>query len=379
MAGSKTSLRELSVAVTIGLLRDGVDFRRQDLYDPAAFLEYAGQAIVGDIAAARGLLCQPVFAGEYRQIVDNGYQLGRAIFANPHFQIKSGDRIAWLGNDTQKDDPIDIAVGDYKFSLKEDSFILENMGLYRLLNCYTGSCYRTRHIFSDYARAEYEHWFAVSWGELLAYLQANGGCWQLENPAKGTKSRIALEEGGVRLESFFRGKRTACNLLPLDCTLAVYEISCAKSIKEYVFARFINRVLAYNRRYNQAKKACAVAAAGALAAELNRNLNYDAGLPRFLRIHSFPYYYAKTTVAGVEIYRVPDLQSFKREIVIEAIEPSVPDTQANILTTIRNVKTGGKLVLRNECRFSHGQFNGVPEAKMYYAQGGSLLVIYEPI
>ena len=120
-------------------------------------------------------------------------------------------------------------------------------------------------------------------------------------------------------------------------------------------------------------------ASEALAEELNDNLNYRAGLPRFLRIHNFEYYYAKTTPYGVEVLRVPSIRDFGDNIRIESIEASVPNTQANILTTIVNINTGRHLVLRNECRFSHGQFNGTPEAKMYYEHGGSLLTIYDPI
>lgn len=84
------------------------------------------------------------------------------------------------------------------------------------------------------------------------------------------------------------------------------------------------------------QKVCAVAATTNLAKELNDNLNYNAGLPRFLRIHTSEYYYAKTTTSGINIFRVPDIKSFGNDIVIESIVGSVPDKQANILTTIRN-------------------------------------------
>lgn len=134
-----------------------------------------------------------------------------------------------------------------------------------------------------------------------------------------------------------------------------------------------------NDNYNAKKKSCAIAATAALANELNSNLNYNAGLPRFLRIHNKEYYYAKTTSSGIEIFKVPAISAFGNDIVIDSIVSSVPDKQANILTTIENKKTGKTLVLRNECRFSHGQFNGTPEAKMYYEHGGSLEVIYETI
>ena len=77
--------------------------------------------------------------------------------------------------------------------------------------------------------------------------------------------------------------------------------------------------------------------------------------------------------------KVPNIQSFGNDIIIESIKGSVPDKQANILTTIKNTKTNQTLVIRNECRFSHGKFNGTPEAKMYYERGGSLDIIYERI
>lgn len=110
-----------------------------------------------------------------------------------------------------------------------------------------------------------------------------------------------------------------------------------------------------------------------------QNLNYSSGIARFLRIHEHSYYYAKTTSLGVELYEVPSKDTFISTIQITSIIGSVPDKQANILTTIKNIETNQTLVLRNECRFSHGQFNGTPEAKLYYEHGGSLEIIYKKI
>lgn len=156
MADIKTHLRELSVATTIGLLKMEIDFKKSDLYDAKRFLSYAQKVISGDISSASNIASETTFTGELRQIVDNGYQLGKAIYENENFNITKDAVITWQGNDTQKDDPVDITIDEYGFSLKEESFILENMGLYKLLNCYTGSSYKKRHIFSDYARREYE-------------------------------------------------------------------------------------------------------------------------------------------------------------------------------------------------------------------------------
>lgn len=379
MADIKTHLRELSVATTIGLLRDSIIFTPQDLYDSHKFFSYAKQVVSGDISSANNLCTQPMFSGELRQIVDNGYRLGVKIYNHPYFTITKNDQITWQGNDTQKDDPVDITVGSYGFSLKEESFILENMGLYKLLNCYTGSSYRKRHIFSDYARTEYEHWFSITWEQLIHTLEQNHFEWKYNNAAKNKGGKITLQGNTVKLDYLQGGNVSVSSTLPKNCTLSDFEQHTTSKTREEVFAKYINMSLDSNTAYNTAKKACAVAASQALANELNTNLNYNAGLPRFLRIHNKEYFYAKTTAAGIEIYKVPALSAFGNDIIIESIVSSVPDKQANILTTIKNTKTGKTLVLRNECRFSHGQFNGTPEAKMYYEHGGSLMVIYETI
>lgn len=379
MADIKTNLRELSVATTIGLLSRNVNFQLDELYDSKRFFMYAQRVIDGDISSALNIKKESKFTGELQQIVDNGYKLGEAIFTNNHFSIPKNALISWLGNDTQKDDPIDITVGKYGFSLKEDSFILENMGLYKLLNCYTGSKYKKRHIFNDYARNEYEHWFSVTWDKLLNILVSNNNTWSYHNISKHKKGIITLSGCDVNLEYFKEDKLLECSTLPKNCSLGSFEKMTSKKTREQVFSKFIKMQLADNADYIAAKKLCAIAAATALAEELKNNLNYTAGLPRFLRIHTNEYYYAKTTNSSVEIFKVPAKSSFGNDIVIESIKASVPDTQANILTTIKNKKTGNRLVLRNECRFSHGQFNGTPEAKMYYANGGSLEAIYEKV
>jgi hypothetical protein len=379
MADIKTHLRELSVATTIGLLNMEIKFTIDDLYDAKRFLAYAKKVISSDISSANNLAAEVTFDGELKQIVDNGYRLGKRIYEDSNFQIKKGYTITWQGNNTQKDDPIDITVGSYGFSLKEESFILENMGLYKLLNCYTGSKYKKRHIFSDYARPEYEEWFSVTWNELLSVLNNNNGIWGYNNTTKHKSGVITLDGDRVKLEYYQNNTLVASSNLPISCSLSDYEQGTSAKTREEVFSKFINRTLDNNAAYNSAQKKCAIAATEALAKELTTNLNYNAGLPRFLRIHEKEYYYAKTTSSGIDIFRVPSLEAFKNDIVIESIQSSVPQKQANILTTIKNKKTGRTLVLRNECRFSHGQFNGTPEAKMYYEHGGSLDVIYEMV
>jgi hypothetical protein len=98
-----------------------------------------------------------------------------------------------------------------------------------------------------------------------------------------------------------------------------------------------------------------------------------------LRLYrSEEYYYAKTTVHGVEIYLVPSKANSNVPIVIKGIQAKVPQHQLNIHTLIENKDTGKVIEFRNELRYSHGQFNGTPEAKFYLASG-DMTVLYKKI
>ena len=91
-----------------------------------------------------------------------------------------------------------------------------------------------------------------------------------------------------------------------------------------------------------------------------------------------PYYYAKTHNGEVELYRVPSETEFTKYIQITNIDYSVPKTQLNFHTTIKNLHSNEVIKLRNELRYSHGQLNGTPEAKLYI-DSGSLLSVYEKV
>ena len=377
MADLKTHLRELSVATTIGILKKSLNYSLEDLYIPKKFYLIAEAVIDNDISSAYDIYEQKNFAGELQQIISNGYKLGLAIFNCPEFKIANSDTITWVGNNTQKDDPTDITVGNYRFSLKEESFILENMGLYKLLNCFTGSSYtRGRHIFKDYAHEEYEDWFSVTWNEMLKILQ-DAHSWNFQK--NNTCSEIKITTS-VHFNYYKNDILEATSTIPINCNLSIFNQKTSSKTREKVFSKFINRELQYNRSYNEAKNKCALVAAEAVAKELNDNLNYSSGITRFLRFYDFEYYYAKTTLSQVEIFKIPAAKFFTDNIVVDSIKASVPESQANILTTIRNTTTNKTLTFRNECRFSHGQFNGTPEAKLYYENDMDTLdVIYTPI
>lgn len=77
MADIKTHLRELSVATTVGLLKQEIQFKKEDLYNSKKFMEYAREVISGDISSANNIEDVSIFSGELRTIIDNGYKLGK--------------------------------------------------------------------------------------------------------------------------------------------------------------------------------------------------------------------------------------------------------------------------------------------------------------
>ncbi|MBQ8415974.1 MAG: hypothetical protein IJX13_03605 [Clostridia bacterium] len=141
MADIKTHLRELTVATTVGVLARGTALRSSDLYDSKTLFSLAKSVVCNDVSSAANLLTYPTFTGEMKLIVDNGFKLGTKILSCEEFKISKSPKIQWLGNNTQKGDPVDVVIDGYGFSLKEESFILKNMGLYTLLNNLTGSNY----------------------------------------------------------------------------------------------------------------------------------------------------------------------------------------------------------------------------------------------
>ena len=123
------------------------------------------------------------------------------------------------------------------------------------------------------------------------------------------------------------------------------------------------------------KKRCSEIA-GKTVCDLIKANNNSAGLMRLLQIRDNSYYYAKISDSKVSLMYVPSSKEFKEIISVSSVDYIVPSSQLNIITTIHNTKNNNDLKLRNECRFSHGQFNGTPEAKMYFDKQTNLSSIY---
>lgn len=371
MADKKTNLRELSVGIGVYLILNGHDTKEYSTY-PQKFLAICKKTYRKDFSSLKLYSNIKNFSSLEKSIISNGFSLAKKITQN--FDVKKNDKIIWLGYKTQSGLPVDLVIGKHRFSLKEESFILENMGLYRYLSLITKKEFpRGLHIFKNFAPEEYDNWFKWTWSKLIKSarpfiyrsLKYNG--------------YIKFDDQSVSLlYKQNNGKLVESRLPKKPFGIDVFESNTVSITREKVFSKWVNKYLSKDIGYLSVKKKAAVKAGDNLVKFIMANLDKELlGLQRLLQIYDDEYYYAKTTGAGVQIYKVPSKSDFNKVVKIGLIKVSVPKSQLNLLTEIKNIDTGKSLILRNEIRFSHGQFNGTPEAKMYYE--GSLENIYEKI
>ena len=167
--------------------------------------------------------------------------------------------------------------------------------------------------------------------------------------------------------------------IPKDATTnEEYMASTTSHTREKVFSKWINSELSDNEEYTTIKKKCSTTAGETLSHLIKDNFN-SKNVFEFFRIYDFEDYYAKTTSSETVILKVPNKKDFNNVIEFIDCEYEVPSSQLNIISTFRNKVTKAELQFRNECRFSHGQFNGTPEAKMYVVRNTPLTALYNPI
>ena len=368
MADIKTNLREISVAITAALLIKKINFDYNDLYEPQKLKKLATTASV-NCENASNIFNIFEYTEDLKEIIENGYNLAISIVNSNYFKFNDNDDVVWVGYQTQKDDPIDLKIGNYSFSLKEDSFILKNMGLYQFLNDMTGSSFKHGlHVFSYFALDEYDSWFKYTWDNFVNYLST--GDWHFKNSyAKLNKNNKTV--------TLFYNKLSSTVPFNISSNNEFMKYTCSLT-REKVFSKWINNNFSSDEQYLTLKKKCSVEAGRKLANFVNNNYK-NSNILNFFRIYKNEYFYAKTTSKKIEILRVPSLSTFNNTIKFNGCKYSVPGSQLNMLTEFENINTHKKLEFRNECRFSHGQFNGTPEAKMYISKNSSLTDLYESI
>ncbi len=309
------------------------------------------------------------------EIIKNASKLGSTI--KEKFNLPNNPKISWVGCDTQSDSPIDLIIDKYKFSLKEESFILENMGLYKLLNILlnTNKYASGTHIFKEFAPNEFENWFNVTCNCLL-----NNGPYDFSAARVGKyKSEGVLENNGFFLR--YNDIESVRFDDIRNLSYKEFEARTNNHLREHVFSKWIKVSVEDDIKYIKAKKHCAIQAGENILKLVKECENTcPISLMRFFRIENEEYYYAKTTSHSLEIYKVPSISEACKNIIIEKIWTEVPKSQLNFYTKIVNLLNGCKIVFRNELRYSHGQFNGTPEAKCYIDRNNcNLTTMYEKI
>ena len=372
MGDKLTTLRELSVGYYFY-----TKTADSTLPTPSVFVDICNRNIKNSKIVLQDISKNPEnFNDEELITIKNGLKIAKIIEGKLH--INKNPIIEWVGRLTQSGSPIDIIINDKRISLKEDSYILSNMGLYDYLNIITNSKDHKKglNIFKIFAPREFNEWFKITLGLLIEQRPNMFSC-----ETDKYKSNMYIENNTLILSYKERGKQDKCvNIVNINnCSYEIFMSYTNPIIREKVFCKWI-KTIEKKQKYYEAKRRCSVTAGQNLIREYKKCIGTSPNsLLRLFNIDKNEYFYAKTTISGCELYYVPPISSCSNLITILNIEDDVPKSQLSIITTLKNTKSGVEIILRNEMRYSHGQFNGTPEAKLYFKRGFDLSIIYEPI
>lgn len=377
--GDKTKLRETSFSVFASAIAHGEEIDIDSIQSGEDFLKIADMYLPeADIDASSSLNKYNSMSKGMKDILNNGLELARGVANDPHFNLRENKKARWIGREPDSD-PLDAVIGDYGFSLKEDSFILKNMSVANFLKNMTGENHekgrRGLHVFKEFAGPELDRWMKYSWGEFEKHLEREGE-WSFANGVNNRNTATARIDGDyIILDYNGRSSRVPRQL---NSEEDYYSLTTSTT-REKVFSRWLNLKLQNDPTYVDLKKKTSVAA-GKRIVEQVRKSSTPKDARSFLGFEEESYYYGKVDGKTAEAYRVPsihDIGEDKFEFV--DIDYSVPKSQLNIETKFRNTETGELITFRNEARYSHGQLNGTPEAKMYVDKSTSMNAVYEHI
>lgn len=376
MADIKTILRELSVILGIILARYNLKIKG-DLVEVKSYLDFIRKhcSNIDDHNEEVIKIEQEGSLIVHKDIIENGINLGKLIHENLNLE---GD-ICWVGSEVKSKYPFDITVGAVGISLKEDSYILKNPSFADYLNALTQpkQPLQAVHVFRQFASQEFTDWFDYSYGKLV----------------KETRS---LEDGSIILsysdgEYFIKKQKQnivfgkGCKVVSIGMNEQITEkelnFKLGGDIIEHTFSKWIKSNLEKkDKKYLELKKKCSVEAGSNLVSYVNNNLNIDEKkILSLFQIYDEKYFYGKIHNKAL-IYEVPTNRELK--VTLDKIEVEVPESQLNVHFSflIENTSTSANFKVRVECRYSHGQFKGIPEAKLYYTdKTNDLKVLYKLI
>lgn len=362
MADIKTILRELSVILGFILAKYNLKFVTDEL-DIKSYIDFIRKYCININecdAEIQKIEKLPDFK-IHQSIIDNGLRLGKMIYE----KLKLKGDIVWLGAEVKSKYPFDIKIGDVGISLKEDSYILKNPSLADYLNALVQPeiPFKEIHIFRHFASKEFQSWFNYTLNNLKKIsIDDNERKLIFKYKKRGTficKAKDLLIFGDPQKEF----------ALKIDEIINEQEFNKGLGgyIIEHTFSKWIKETLEKkDKEYEKLKKTCSEIAGNNLKDFVENNLNINCEkILELLQIYEKPYYYGKSFGEPI-LYEVPANSDFNVEL--KNVEIKVPRSQLNIYFTfnISNINGKNKFEFKVECRYSHGQFKGIPEAKLYY-------------
>jgi hypothetical protein len=362
VADIKTILRELSVILGYILAKYKLTFT-EDTIDVKTYLDFIRKYCL-NVNECNSEIQKIEELNDFvihKSIIKNGLTLGKLLFEKLNLE---GD-IYWLGASVHSKYPFDLKIGNTGISLKEDSYILKNPSFASYLNALVqpSKPFRTVHVFRHFAQTEFSNWFRYTYKMLFEEFNrhaVNEIIFSYEK--RGTfikKSKIGLIFGVHDTE------------VEIEANINLDEDAFSSKIGSFLFEHTVSKWIKdklekKDQHYEKLKKECSIKAGENLKDFIIENLNLDTDkLLEIFQIYDESYYYGK--IAGkAHIYLVPSNKECKMELV--DIEIKVPQSQLNVYFTFKITNSNGAndLVFRAECRYSHGQLKGVPEAKLYY-------------
>ncbi len=376
MADIKTILRELSVILGYILAKYKLTFTEDNL-DVKTYLDFIKKYCknVNECNSEIQKIEEVENFIVHKTIIKNGLALGKLLYE----KLKLDGDIYWLGANVNSIYPFDIKIGETGISLKEDSHILKNPSFASYLNALVqpSPLFKTVHVFRKFAPTEFASWHDYTYKKLFGELKnhsLNEIIFSYEKRgtfiAKG-KSGLIFGRNDTKIEI---GIEEALDEIEFNSRLGgyIFEHTVSKWIKDNLEKKDVE--------YEKLKKKCSLKAGENLKNFVDKNLNLDSNkLLEIFQIYNEPYYYGKS-FGKTHLYQVPSNKECKVELVDIGIK--VPQSQLNIYFTfkISNKNGSNDVVFRVECRYSHGQLKGVPEAKLYYTDNvNHLQVLYKVI
>jgi len=362
MADIKTILRELSVILGYIVSKYGIkiDEKHIDVKTFLALIKKYCKNINECNSEIVKIQELDSFSVHY-DIIENGISLGKLIYKK--LDIK-GD-IYWLGSKVNLKYPYDIKIGETGISLKEDSYILKNPSFADYLNALVQpqKPFENVHVFRRFAPNEFEKWYKYTYKKLFDefYKYQNN-----EDIYSYTKRQTFIKKG---MNGLIFGKDDKTIEIKMNENLD--EISLNAKLGGYIFEHTISKWIKKNlekcdSEYEKLKKDCSLKAGENLKDYIQKYKKLNTSkILELLQIYENTYYFGKSH-GGSVLYQVPTNKECKIKLMNIVIK--VPKSQLNVYFyfEISNIDGTNPVEFRVECRYSHGQFKGIPEAKLYY-------------